>query len=125
VNNLIAGSDGSVFRRGTDGWETHTADGWRRFEPGLLPAERRPQFENAVRRLDNDWSARRLGEAGANHFRAAAGEFGRAAFTPARTLQPIQTLPPVGGYGGFHGGYGGFRGVGGYYANLGGFRGRR
>jgi hypothetical protein len=90
-----------VLRRLPDGWETNTADGWRRFEPEVLPAERRPQFETLRRNLDAEWQARRWGEASHYNF-ASSGGFG--------------------GLTGWHTGYGGYRGAGFGGFHLGGFR---
>jgi uncharacterized protein (TIGR03000 family) len=103
LNNVIAGRDGHVYRRDGNGWATHSGTGWRRVEPGRLPAERRQQFANTARRLDGEWTARRSGEVRHNTFHATPGyRVGHPAYTGPR--------PGLGGPAGFHGGVGGFRG---------------
>jgi hypothetical protein len=107
VNNVLAGRDGNVYRPTTGGFERHTNKGWQNYSPKVAKPEVRPQVQNNVRQLQNDWSARQTGQANAQQFRAATGN--HAVARPAPQVQ----APAGRGAGGFHGGAGGFRGGGG------------
>jgi len=109
LNNVVAGPQGDVYRRAGAGWETHTTTGWRPYSGGAATAT-----------LNNDWAARRYGEANASAFRSAAGSYGHygSAYSPPAHM--------VGGYAGFHGGAAGYRSSGGGgYRGGGGFHGGR
>jgi hypothetical protein len=101
TNNVFAGREGEVLRRTPEAWETHTGEGWRKYEPNVLPVERRPQFENLQRGFNDEWQARRLGDAYHYNFHTGGG---------------------FGGISGWRGGYGGYRGVGFGGYHVGGFR---
>lgn len=122
-NNVVAGRDNNVYRRSGEGWETHTDSGWRSYGADTVRPETRPQVDNNVRNLNNEWSARRAGEASYGQFRTASGQYGERSFDANRAGN-------VGGYGGFHSDYGGFRSYGGSYGgfragSVGGFHGGR
>ncbi len=92
LNNVVAGHDNQVYRRSEAGWDAHAGGAsWNRVDANRLNETQRTQFNNTANRLNQDWSARRAGEANYNNFHAV-GE---------RTA--------TGGYAGFHGGTG-FRG---------------
>lgn len=105
LNNVYAGHDGNVYRRGAQGWEQNAGEGWRNFGPAINNAgERRPDgagafnnpqianrgldgldnrrfdgFENrgdgrfGGERLNDEFSARRFGDADFNSFRNNGG----------------------------------------------------
>jgi hypothetical protein len=113
LNNVLAGRDGNIYRREANGWAIHSPEGWRPVEPSRLPPERRSQFADVSRRLNQEWAARRAGAARYNTFRAAARN---------PVGHPIAVAPhvAVGGPAGFHGGYSGFRNVPAYHPAVGG-----
>jgi uncharacterized protein (TIGR03000 family) len=97
LNNVYAGRDGNVYRRTENAWEQHTGTGWQNFRPESLAPERRPEFDNYNRYLDNNLAARRSAELNANRFQARGG-FGGV----------------TGGFSGYHAPTG-FRGGGGFH----------
>ncbi len=99
LNNVVAGRDGNAYRRAGEGWERHDVGGWSRVDANRLSAAQRTDFNNVSQRLNQDWGARRAGEANFNSFRAASAN--------------ASAIRGAGGYGGYHGGAGGFRGGGG------------
>lgn len=95
LNNVVAGRDNQVYRRAGADWERRDNANWNRVEANRLSPAQRTEFNNVSQRLNQDWGARRAGEANYDSFRSASAYRGFS------------------GYGGYHGGAGGYRGGGG------------
>jgi uncharacterized protein (TIGR03000 family) len=105
LNNVVAGPDGEVFRRGPNStWERHTPQGWRPYDSAHASSGQRPQVQYNVNVLNDDWAARRQGEIHANRFQSSTGNY----IAPVMRSYAPQAHA-VGGPGGFHGAPGGFR----------------
>jgi hypothetical protein len=135
LNNILAGRDGHVYRRELNGWARHDAQGWHRIEPARSAPEGRT--DPLSQRLNREWTARRVGDARHNTFRAATrtqvwrppyvtqpsvvGPAGARPPAPPTAVARPPALPTpvaphyvgpqnrVGGPAGFRGGPGGFR----------------
>ena len=86
TNSVFAGPRGEVYRRTTaGGWQQNTRTGWQ-------SAGQSRSFRNVAPMLNRENSARQVGSARVNNFRASGG------FTPARSFAPSGGSRPAGGF---------------------------
>jgi hypothetical protein len=118
LNNVLAGPNGNVFRRGAEGaWEQHSARGWEPYGANQAAAAARLQAQNNINRLNAEWQGRRMGEMYTNSFHSTTGHY----FAPAQPQ--FRPAPAPVGPAGFHGAAGGFRSFGGFHPGPGAVRG--
>lgn len=71
LNNVYAGADGGVYRRGATGWEQNTKAGWQSFNEKSVTGSR-ATYDTVNRGLNTDLTTRRAGEASYNNFHSTS-----------------------------------------------------
>ena len=69
-NNVFAGRNGAVYRRGTNGWERQNGNGWQPVKPGA--------GGEGVRSLEHENFSRKLGESRVNNLGGKSGAGAKA-----------------------------------------------
>jgi len=86
ANSVFAGPSGEVYRHTpSTGWQQNTRTGWQ-------SAGQNRAFQNTAPQLNREWTARQVGSARVNNFRASGG------FAPARSFAPAGGSRPSGGF---------------------------